>query len=1127
MTLLWAAAVFCAHAALPLTSVAYTVDVDGPLAELTIDQTFINDGPDTIEAVYVFPLHEEAAVDRMHMVVGERFIEGQILELGEAEEAYEEALEEGHTAAITTQQRPNLFTQRVGNLPPGEQVTVRLRIVQPVPHVDGAYELVIPLVAAPRFVPAEAWDAQTMPAHDTFETGPPIAGGGTPLRASLDVMIDSGLPFTSFGSPSHPLDLVHDEDLALALVDDVPLDRDVVLRWAVAQDRPIAAMHTMDDHAVLTLEPPQAPPREQVVPRELVWVIDQSCSMSGQPIELVRAAMLEALQHTDARDSLRILQFSNEVTGDAAARPITPDVLRDAKARIHALNTGGGTYLLDGVLAALQVPPDPERERMVMFLTDGQIGYENEVLAAIADEVGDGRLFTLGVGSAPNRWLLDEMARFGGGKATWLRDGEAPDATVRRFVDTIDRPVLTDIVIDWGDWEVADTWPTRLPALYAGQPLLVTTRILRRGTTPVVVRGRLGDGPFETVITPVEAEAGRAIPSTWARQAIGHLERDQVWGEDAELADRILQTSLDYQVLSQYTAFYAVDRDRTVEPGERTEEQPAALPYGQQLVQSGTPVRGTFSMDFANRVPAGRSYQNAVQFAPGAVSATQTSGTTISTSSFSCIVIAHTLEPLPALDLGDVPGTLVGPPNALPNGTNNLEADVGGALLTGPDALRYGTAHAEASGPIVRDHVWLNTRYRFDQAELGPRSHQRHSADTTLTVQPNAHHHTTAFGSGRLEQLSEAPPRALTQDVVMGGVGHRWHLDPYATATAEAVLTRRASLGDRRTQRQADVAFGWTGDSSWGDHDAVIGADLDDTTWTAEGTGLATWLGVPVAPTGSVTRIGLHAQESWRAVQAVELSAGLRSDLTLGRGHLAPSAFVAWHPGGSDRTTLRAGGARRFGHTGIATAVLAPDVGLSRHDELIAELAHELIDDLTFTAIGARQLHRDVPQLGGGRADLGAWTSGVVLRKWYSRRWNMHVAWSHAVRTDTLALVDDGSLPGFADVLDGALSWSLPTNPYTHTLSATGALHATPLGTLVPDLTSQSLPNAPHWTVGVRLSQEVPLRTGSLHFDLDGEHVQLLDDARDLSRFVLAQQLLPRQVGWGGLRVRGGVRYVL
>ncbi|MEZ4240442.1 MAG: VIT and VWA domain-containing protein [Myxococcota bacterium] len=312
---LWLCGWAVARAAMPLVSVDYTAEVTGSLAEVTVDQAFVNDSDDAIDAVYVFPLHEDAAVDGVHMVVGDREIEAEVLDLDQAERVYRDAVEEGHTAALTTEERPNVFTQRVGNIGPHEEVHVRLRVVQPIPHVDGAYELVLPLLVGPRFVQADA---------DPVDDPPPVAGGSAALLAGIDVRIDAGLPVRGLDCPSHPVEYATTGDDTRLVTAAAAADRDFVLRWQVAGDAPQASLLVQADHLALTFDPPEAPPRQDVVPREIVWVIDQSCSMEGAPIELVRRAMREALEHVDARDALRILRFSEQVQGDAGSRPATP-----------------------------------------------------------------------------------------------------------------------------------------------------------------------------------------------------------------------------------------------------------------------------------------------------------------------------------------------------------------------------------------------------------------------------------------------------------------------------------------------------------------------------------------------------------------------------------------------------------------------------------------------------------------------------------------------------------------------------------------------------------------------------------------------------------------------------------
>jgi Ca-activated chloride channel family protein len=743
--------------------VSFTVVAEGPLAEITVEQTFVNNTPAVVDGVYVFPLHEEAEVDGLVVEVNGTVVRGEVLELQKAQDSYDEALRDGHVAALTTQARPNVFTQHVGNVSPGESVRVELRVVQPVPRVDGAYQLVLPLVVAPRFVRPD----------EPLEPGPLVGLGDSPLRANIDVRIRAAVPIVEIGSPSHGATFHLGEGVHGTTVE-VPLDRDFVLRWRGDPSVTAAGAIAADGHLLLAMEAPYAPPRTDIVPRELIWVIDQSCSMTGEPIELVRRAMHRALDHMDERDSLRILRFSNRVQGDSSALPATPEVIARARRQIDELRTDGGTYLLEGVLAALEPRRDRERERYVIFLTDALISADKSVLDAIRDRLNGARLFTFGVGPAPNRWLLDEMARLGGGYATWLRTGEAVD----RFVGTFAAPVLTDVTVDWGDWQVVETWPRRLPALYAGQPMLLTTRVIQPGTTPIVVRARTADGTFERVLVPSDAASSRAISSTWARQAIAHLERDQEWGDDPIVADQILGISLKYQVLSRYTAFLAVDRSRVVDTSEPG------------------PV---LTREFLRRVPAGRSYQQAIGGASG-VAGGESLGTDPAAGTFSCeFVVAEAPAPniLDEVVLPDRPwASRAAEEDGPTHGTNTLGADLDlshgmGAGVTG--GLTAERVDAKVTGNIVRDKAWFSGAYDFDATAHAERVFAGHGGAARLDAMPASAHRLGVTLKGDVATLHDDGV-AFDQDDARAAAYWKWFpSDSVNVATSASARTRQVA----------------------------------------------------------------------------------------------------------------------------------------------------------------------------------------------------------------------------------------------------------------------------------------------------------------------------------------------
>ena len=1174
-SLLWTWMVVCAWAGMPVESVNYTVDVVGPLADVTIQQVFYNDSDRTIEAVYVFPMHEEAAVDGMVMRIGDRVVQGVVQEKSTAIEEYEEALDEGFTAALITQQRPNIFTQRVGNIGPGERVEVVLRAIQPVPHLDGSYRLVLPLVVMPRFVRghelSEALDELSKPAHARAFPGAPMTRSDTGLRAGLDIVVDAGLPFTDIHSTTHDVHLAIIGDRARGITAEVPMDRDFALRWSVSTERPTAAAWVQSDHAILTLEPPESPPREHIVPRELIWVIDKSCSMSGQPIEMARQAMLEALRHVDGRDSLRILRFSNTVVGDKRSRAASSTVLAGARMQIRGMSASGGAYLLEGVSVALDTRPDPTRERYVMFLTDGGIGNDREVLATIADKVGNARLFAFGVGPASNRWLLDEMSRFGGGKTTWIRHGEDPKEAVQRFVDTIDKPVLTDIEIDWGDWQAQDVWPKRFPALYAGQPLMISARIVEEGTTPIVVRGRLGDGVYEQIIDPTLLEEGRALPSTWARQKIANLERDQVWGDVPELADDILETSLDYQVMSQYVAFIAVDRTRRVSPGgpEAVEEQPADKPAGafEELVEfaqgtagisaeahviatrdmvnvESTSTSEVITKNFLERLPTGRSYQSAVGMAAGVtgqggnknISGGSTrentymlDGANITdpvTGAFSVNFNYDAIEQIEVMLDGFMPeytsaGTIVNIVSE--NGTNNLEWESGAHHLQGRD-LAHNTAAAQVSGPIVRDKLWQLSSIEAHRAVLGDREWLGATGMTKITHQPMAEHRFTLTG--------QLDPWTVDSDLLqvshMGGLGQgrwQWFLSPDTHLDVLVSGYHANSSGDARSRLQGHARFTMVSvrDPLGGEHDAKLGIEGEALHWTTAGPISEALLGAGRPPSPAADRFGAFIQDSWKPRPNLVVNYGSRLDLAFGRAHLGPRAFLAWDPWGDQRTKLATGYGQYWGNIDLVVAAAPPAGTLVRHDEVIANVEREIIEDFALKLHTTFDRWFDVPTVDGGRTAQRELRLQPSLHRVKANRWEAQATWTwtRPLLRERDTLYNDGATRGYAHSGRVWAFWDLPTDPWTQSIGLTGDVHMDPLGTATPI----GNPDKARLGGGARLQQTIDVRIGELVVDASLSHWAELADRRPLNEVLQVDEPLPDLPGSGGLRWRVGLEY--
>ena len=582
----------------PLKHTDVRIRVAGFLADVEVEQTFVNPYAKKIDAVYLFPLPTGAAVGAMDIDVGARTIRGSIERRAEARRKYEEARGEGHVAALLTQERPNLFTQAVANLEPGAKVVVRLRYVQPLEYEAGGYELAFPMVAGPRYVPKSKprSDAGGAAQPDRDAVAPAVLPPG--FRSShdigVDARIDAGVPIMGISSPSHRI-VVDGGHVTLAAGDTIP-NKDFILRYQVAGARPELATlaYRAPGAAVgslfLLAQPPGDAGAAEITPREMVFVVDTSSSMAGEPLAKAKDVVRRALAAMAPDDTFQIIRFDDRA-GALGALPIAnrPPNIAIALRWLDGLEAGGGTDMTTGISAALDFPHDPARLRVVAFLTDGYIGNEDEVLALVGKRLGPARLFSFGVGSAVNRYLLEEMARIGRGAVQVVRPDEDTRAATAKFHERIARPLLTDVRIDWAGLDVRDQVPAAIPDLFLGQPLVVAARYGRAGGGVVTVHARKAGQPVAfrlPVSLPARDETRPAVASVWARARIAELSREMLRAgggekETAELREQITAIALAHKLMSPYTAFVAVDTTRVTAGGPAARVTvPVEVPQG-------------------------------------------------------------------------------------------------------------------------------------------------------------------------------------------------------------------------------------------------------------------------------------------------------------------------------------------------------------------------------------------------------------------------------------------------------------------------------------------------------------------------------------------------------------------
>ena len=604
----------------PLKHTSVDAKISGYVAEVEVKQEYVNPYKIPIEAIYVFPLPNKAAVYDMEMKIGQKTIKSQIKTREEAKRIYEQAKEEGKRTGLLEQERPNIFTQSVANILPGDEITVTIRYTEELVFDENRYKFVFPMVVGPRYIPGDWLEENFVSGVTDYERiTPPYlkpemrSGHDISLNLSLDTR---DIPITKISSVTHRVDIAQ-KSKSNAYVkikqDDTIPNKDFVLEFELSGDVPQFAFFTHkpengDGYFSLMIQPQTDFSISEVTPKEMFFVVDVSGSMSGTPIEKAKEAMTYALKNLNPEDTFYIIKFSSK-TLRFSDKPLsnTPENIIAGLQYIDDIKAGGGTEMVPGISESLKYRQDPNKLRLVVIMGDGYVGNEKEILTELQKNLGDQtRVFYFGIGSSSNRYLIDKVAEIGRGFAYYITIRDNPENVIEEFYERISLPLLTNLSIDWGGLEVEELYPALIPDLFAGQPLYIHGKYKKPAKGKISVSGKVasieeglgnfipklfGAGAlvkteeqfFDILVDlPSNYPENEWVGRLWARSKIEDLSDQMFKKTRTGLKEDITKLGLEHRLMTAYTSFVAVEEISTTDPDglPMRIEIPLELPEG-------------------------------------------------------------------------------------------------------------------------------------------------------------------------------------------------------------------------------------------------------------------------------------------------------------------------------------------------------------------------------------------------------------------------------------------------------------------------------------------------------------------------------------------------------------------
>lgn len=576
---------------LPLKSTSANVNIAGVIADVRVNQVYKNEGKKALGAIYVFPASTKAAVHAMKMTIGKRVVEARIKRREEARREYEQARDEGKSASLLEQQRPNVFQMNVANIMPGDEIKVELSYTELLVPTDRVYEFIYPTVVGPRYSNVTA---EQVPASEQWVQNPYLRRGEkTPYVFDINVTIAAGMPVRDVSCPSHKVTTVYGSPS----IAKIALDRsesgggngDYILRYRLDGGRIQSGLLLSDNGKekffLLMMQPPKKAAKAQIPGREYIFIVDVSGSMYGFPLDVSKQLLRNLIGNLRSTDVFNVLLFSGgSALMSEESLPATSENIRKAINLIERQQGGGGTELLPALKRALALKKPENFSRTFIVATDGYVAVEEEAFDLIRNNLNNANIFAFGIGGSVNRHLIEGMARVGMGEPFIILNGDEAAGKAARFRAMIESPVLTQVKVDFNGFHAYAVEPLALPDVLAERPVVVFGKWRGEPKGAITLTGMTGTGKFKEVVdvsnVTVSQDNG-ALCYLWARHRISLLSDYNRLRLDDRRVGEVTELGLSYNLLTAYTSFVAVDSEIRNKDGKLTMvKQPLPLPEG-------------------------------------------------------------------------------------------------------------------------------------------------------------------------------------------------------------------------------------------------------------------------------------------------------------------------------------------------------------------------------------------------------------------------------------------------------------------------------------------------------------------------------------------------------------------